>query len=433
MMRKFSGPQTSEKRRAVRKFVIAVALAVLAAAPALCLRLAGIHISPYLALPLFFLAILAAGFLLSWSAETAEEHVSPGVILAVLALITVLPEYAVDIYLSYRAGQNPGSPYVGFAAANMTGANRLLIGTAWPLIVLLFWWRAGRRAVPLQWHNATEVSFLALASAYSFFIVWKGRIDLFDTAVLMAIFAAYIWRLTRASKAEDDDDNDEVGPAAGLALLSTPVQWTIIAVLTVFAIAIIAAVTEPFVESLIGAGRSVGINEFLLIQWLAPLASEAPDIVIAILFALALRPTAALALLISDKINQWTLLVGMIPLAFSVGAGRLAALPLDARQHEEFFLTAAQSLFAIALLLRLRLSLPSALVLLGLFASQFGLDFAFRNNEPRAIAALTLFAWGYLLLAALMFVWNWKWLGRGLRAGLLGQRTLVCEEPDVTP
>ena len=40
------------------------------------------------------------------------------------------PEHAVDIYYTLKAGAEPGSDYVKFAAANMTGANRLLIGTA---------------------------------------------------------------------------------------------------------------------------------------------------------------------------------------------------------------------------------------------------------------------------------------------------------------
>lgn len=65
-----------------------------------------------------------------------------------------------------------------------------------------------------------------------------------------------------------------------------------------------------------------------------------------------------------DKINQWTLLVGALPLVYFLGAGAIEAMPLDARQHEEFFLTAAQSVFAVALLLSLRLSLMRALVLL---------------------------------------------------------------------
>ena len=96
----------------------------------------------------------------------------------------------------------------------------------------------------------------------------------------------------------------------------------------------------------------------------------------------------------------------MLPLALSVGAGVMSALPLDARQGEEFFLTAAQSLFGIALLMRLRLSLWSALALTGLFAVQVGLAFYYRNDEARTIATLTALAWVYLGLAALLFLIN---------------------------
>ena len=55
------------------------------------------------------------------------------------------------------------------------------------------------------------------------------------------------------------------------------------------------------------------------------------------------RPTASLGALVSDKINQWTLLVGMIPVVYAFGTGHLTGFPLDARQHEEFFLTAAHN------------------------------------------------------------------------------------------
>jgi drug/metabolite transporter superfamily protein YnfA len=59
---------------------------------------------------------------------------------------------------------------------------------------------------------------------------------------------------------------------------------------------------------------------------------------------MALRGKAgpALGLLLSAKLNQWTLLVGSLPLAYSFGAGHLAALPLDNRQAAEVLLTAAQ-------------------------------------------------------------------------------------------
>ncbi len=417
------------KTQGMRKFGLYVALAIAVALPGLAMRVTGSHLSPLLDTLLFGVAILGAGFLLSWGAEAAEEHVSQGLAIAGLALITVLPEYAIDIYYTFQAGQHPGSEYVRFAAANMTGANRLLIGLAWPLIVLLFWWRSGKRAIELSWANTPEVSFLALATLYSFVITLKGRIDLFDMAVLIGIFAAYLWRVAKLPREDDDDDEEEeVGPTAILAQLPKARQYAIMAALTIVAAIIILTVAEPFAESLVAMGGALGINKFLLIQWIGPLASEAPEIIICVLFTLSFKPTAALGALISDKINQWTLLVGLMPAVYSLGAGHLSALPLDARQHEEFFLTAAQSLFAVALLLRLRLSLQSALVLLGLFLTQLGLAFAFHNDEARSIAVLSALAWLYIALAVVLVVWNHVLLARYVGVGLLNRPEPAAEE-----
>ena len=111
-------------------------------------------------------------------------------------------------------------------------------------------------------------------------------------------------------------------------------------------------------------------------------------------------------MVISDKINQWTLLVGMLPIAMSIGAHSLSTMPLDARQHEEFFLTAAQSLFALALLLPLRLSLWSAVALVSLFVIQLALAFFYQATPEREIAVLTALAWVYLALAVILLVWH---------------------------
>jgi cation:H+ antiporter len=407
-----------------------VALALLLAAPAVILGASGARLGPLLDSALFGAGLLGAGFLLSWGAEAAEEQVSRGLALAGLALVTVLPEYAVDLYYTLQAGRLPGSEYAQYAAANMTGANRLLIGVAWPLIALIYWRRAGRGAVLLRPENRVEVAFLGLAGVYAFAIVLKGRIDLWDTAALGAIFAAYLVRLSRLPRGAggDDDDEEEVGPAAALAALPPRRQWAAIAALTVGAAAIILLVAAPFAEALVGAGAALGVSRFLLIQWVAPLAGEAPEIIITILFTLALRPTAALGALVSDKINQWTLLVGMIPLIYSLGAGGVGALPLDARQREEFFLTAAQTLFAVALLLTLRLDLRGAGALLGLFAAQLALGFVFRADEPAAITALTAMAWLYLALAAALCVTRRAALAGYITAGLLDRPPRAASE-----
>ena len=411
----------------MRKFFLYVALAIAATLPGFYLRLTSTQVAPLLEAAIFFVAILGAGFLLSWGAEAAEEHVSQGLVIGVLALVTVLPEYAVDLYYTYQAGLHPESAYAGFAAANMTGANRLLIGAGWPLIVFLYWWHSGKRAVSLSWDNAAEIAYLAQASLYSFVIVWKGRIGFVDFVVLVSIFAAYLWRLSKLPKADHDEaeeaenDNDEVGPAAALVTLPVRQQWLIMGVLTVVAVAVIVMAAEPFAESLLAVGRAHNVNQFLLVQWVAPFASEVPEVVLVVLFVLNNRPTAALGALVSDKINQWTLLVGMIPVVYALGAGHLTGFPLDARQHEEFFLTAAQSLFAVALLLRLRLSLGSATILFGMFIVQFAVAWVFEHDEAGSVRFLTDMAWLYIVLALILFLWNRAGLVQYVRVGLLAR------------
>lgn len=189
--------------------------------------------------------------------------------------------------------------------------------------------------------------------------------------------------------------------------------------LAVVAVAVIVMAAEPFAEALLAAGRAHGINQFLLVQWVAPFASEVPEVVLVVLFVLNNRPTAALGALVSDKINQWTLLVGMISVVHALGAGHLTGFPLDARQHEAFFLTAAQSLFAVALLLRLRRSVGSAVILFGMFSVQFALAWAFEHDEAGSVPLLTDMAWLYIVLALGLFCWNRAGLVQYIRVGLL--------------
>ncbi len=309
----------------------------------------------------------------------------------------------------------------------MTGANRLLIGLAWPLLVGLHWWRSRQRGITLQADNSVEIVFLAAASAYAFVIVLKNSIGIFDFIVLGALFGAYLWRVSRAEN-EDEEEDEEPGPGAVIATFSPARRWAVMGGMSVVAATVILLSAEPFAESLVASGRRLGIDEFLLIQWLAPLASEAPAVTIAILFVLDGRARAGLTTMISDKINQWTLLVGMLPIAMSIGAGKLMSLPLDARQHEEFFLTAAQSLFGLALLLQLRLSVWGAVALAVLFLTQLGLAFFYQATPAREIAVLTAMAWIYLGLAVLLLTRNFRRLP-ALVGAAWNKRPAVDEGP----
>ncbi|MEW6059638.1 MAG: sodium:proton exchanger [Actinomycetota bacterium] len=364
---------------------LSLALALAATAPGLVLRMSGIHVTEPVAALLFGLSIVGAAFLLSWAAEAAQLDVSAGLAIAVLAFIAVLPEYAVDMVFALKGGnavqaygaacRPPGSGVeasCSLALANMTGANRLLIGIGWSLVVFIAWYRLRRRGRPargirLERVHAVEVSFLALATAYCLFLPFKHSVTLVDAAVLVGIFVAYTIRISRAPAEEPH----LVGPARLLGGLTRPKRRLSVGGLFLFSAMVILLVAERFAEALVGTGRELGVSEFLLVQWLAPLASESPELLVAGLYAWRLNTNAGLGTLVSSKVNQWTLLVGTLPVVFAIGAGGLHGLPIDARQREELFLTAAQSFFAVAVLATLSISTREALMLFTLFWAQF--------------------------------------------------------------
>lgn len=300
-----------------RKLWIPVGLAAAVMVPALALRIAGWRPNPVLDMGVFGAAILAAGLLLSWGAEAAEKYLSQGLILAAVALVTVLPEYAVDIYYAFQAGRSPSEGYVAFAAANMTGANRLLIGLAWPAMVLLHWRKNRQRGIELAPVNAIEIVVLALSSAYAFVIILKNTISAWDSIVLVGLFGLYLWRVSKLPKAQDEEENEEPGPGAVIAKMSNTTRWTVMIGMTVIAAGVILAVAEPFAESMIDGGRALGIDQFLLIQWLAPIASEAPAVVIAALTAVALGYLILAAGLFAVN---WRAIAGLVSTAFSLTA-----------------------------------------------------------------------------------------------------------------
>src|SRR5207253_9858383 len=166
------------------------------------LRLTGVHLPHHWAAILSGVGIFAAAILLSWAAEAAQVDIPQSLALAFLALIAVLPEYAVDMYFAWQAGKDP--TYTQYATANMTGANRLLIGFGWAAVVVCYWLKTRRKAIELEPSHSMEISYLTLATAYSFVIPLKRSLSLIDTAVLLAIFGFYVVSASRAGMSEPE-------------------------------------------------------------------------------------------------------------------------------------------------------------------------------------------------------------------------------------
>lgn len=68
------------------------------------LGLPSLALPPALATVIYGIAIVGGAFILSWAAEAAQVDINAGLALALLALLAVLPEYAVDFVFTGQCG-----------------------------------------------------------------------------------------------------------------------------------------------------------------------------------------------------------------------------------------------------------------------------------------------------------------------------------------
>ncbi|MFQ3319039.1 MAG: cation:H+ antiporter [Natronomonas sp.] len=380
------------------------------------------------------LSVLGAAFLLAWGAETAEKDVPRAFAIAVLAVLAVAPEYAVDALYAFNAGQfaetQRGIEAGNLAVANMTGANRILIGLGWAGIALFTVFRRGSSADPsverregfladavtLDHDLSLDIVFLMLATLWAFLVPLNGGIDILDMLFLVGLYVAYIAIVLRG---DVETGEEHVGVPAYLQQF--PKAKRILTVVALFAYSgvMIFTAVEPFAHGLEELGTQIGIPSFFMIQWIAPLASESPELIVVLYLVNKARSTAGFNALISSKLNQWTLLIGTLVIVYSIGLGRYGALGFDLKQAGEIWLTAAQSLFAISVLVNFEISVREALVLLTLFVSQVFLEFVIIRDivalPLTSYELLLLFSGIYVVLALSLFISRREALGYLLR------------------
>ena len=319
-------------------------------------------------------AILLASVLIAWAAESSQYFIAQGFALAILAWMQTLPEFAVEAVLAWHR-------MLPYLLANLTGALRLLIGFGWPMIyvtaAIYHRRRYGKplRKIRLDENQAVQVVGLIVPQFYIAVIWWKGSLSVWDGIVLIAIYAAYLAILQRMppESSESIDELDRVPRT--IVLSSRPVRIAAIALLFVAGGALIYFVAEPFLGSLFAIASAVGLPSFVFIQWVAPFVSEFPEMVSTFYWARTVdRAPMALMNIVSSNINQWTMLTAMLPILYSISAGGLDAIPLDAQQRLELLMTLGQSTVGMFFLLNMELAWWEALVLFVLFILQFSLS-----------------------------------------------------------
>ncbi|HMA45155.1 MAG TPA: hypothetical protein VKO86_14125, partial [Gemmatimonadales bacterium] len=240
-----------------------------------------------------FPSILFSAFLVAWGAEAAQFLMSQGLALAILAWLQTLPEFAVEAVIAWDAGRDPERAHL--AIANLTGAIRLLLGLGWPMIYFVAAFSGRKRGrgrfpvITLDREHAVEVVGLVPPLLYFVIILLKRSFGWIDAVVLIALYLAYLWVLLK----HPPQEAERIGEAPRVA------QWAYrqrgwrqkAAIFGLFAAggALLYVTAHPFLESMLAVAGTLGVSQFVLVQWVAPFLSEFPEKVSA--FAWARRVT----------------------------------------------------------------------------------------------------------------------------------------------
>jgi cation:H+ antiporter len=332
--------------------------------PGLLVRLTGGVPAYPIQLVAYGVAVVAAAFLLAWACEAAQVEYANGVVVAAVAFVAILPEFIVELHFAFTGRAE-------FVTANLTGASRLLVGfcVAMPaaLALLPVRWRLPRlRNIDLDPAQRLDLVVLGIAAIWALRGVFQGQLTLLDSAVLVSLYVLFLHRANNAG----GEVSEPMGVAASLAGLPRVRRRRWVGGLLLFAAFTILVTAVPFGDAVLGTGAMVGISPYLLLQWIVPVATEMPELVVAVVLLTHGRARQSMAVLLAAAVSQYTLALGTLPLAYAVGAGT-GPLPLQSRERVELLLTTGVALYAVAALVTLRLSRGDASLMLFLFTAQF--------------------------------------------------------------
>jgi len=322
-----------------------------------------------------FPSILIAALAIAWGAESAQFLISQGFVLAIISWLQTSPEFVVEGLIAWK--QN-----ITLMTANFTGATRLLIGFGMPTVYLtayLFNLRSHKKhgrarhlkSITLKPENSVPVMGLLLPIVYALWIVLKASLHLGDAAVLIVIYAAYLF-IIRKIPPQEVESLEEMEPVPRF-ILTRPKKIRNLLILSCFLSGgvVIFFVAEPFLESMLALAVVLGLSDYFFVQWVAPFLSEFPEFISASYWARTVKK-APMALMntVSSAIAELTLLVALIPIVYSFSRGEPSIIPFDHLHQIEILLTALQALLGFVLLANMEFRWYEALGLFGLWLFQ---------------------------------------------------------------
>ncbi len=343
-----------------------------------------------------FPLIVILAFIIAWAAESAQFFLSQGLALALLAWFQTAPEFMVEADLAWKQ-------QVHLLLANFTGSLRLLTGVGLPLVFFVSYLYNRKHkngsAIIINETHSIEVVFFLLGTIYLFFIYLKGSLNMYDGLFMISVYAIYLMLLFRLPSS-DKEEHIEYVPRKVISM--KPVQRTVTIVMLFLAGGIgLILVVGPFIGSMKGIAVTLGVSNFIFIQWVAPFLSEFPEKLSAFYWAKK-KTGAAMGLmnLTSSTINQLTILPALLPFIYAVSIGHISPIHFDTYQKMEMLLTFAQCITVALLLIDMRFTLYEASLVFVMWLIQF--------IFPDLRGIVTGIFLGWALLESVMIVAGFK-------------------------
>ena len=343
-----------------------------------------------------FPSVIGLAMVIAWAAEVSQYFISQGMALAILAWLQTLPEFMVEAVIAWHQD-------VSLMTANFTGSLRLLVGLGWPLIYVVAAISNRRRGngplreIKLDENHCIEVMGLFFPILYFFRIYFKATITLVDSGILIFFYVAYIAILSRMPPEEEPEPSEQPYIPRKILGFSPRLRMaTIVSMFTGGAVGLYM-VADSFLSSMLGVATAMGVSYFIFVQWVAPFLSEFPEKVSAVYWARRDKMSSmAVMNMVSSNINQWTMLVAMIPIVYSVSKGQPSFIPLDESHRMEILLTIAQSTLGFLLLCDMRFRWYEAIVMFGSWLAQF--------LVPHLREEVTIFYFGWVVVHLIMVI-----------------------------
>ena len=323
-----------------------------------------------------FPAIVLAAMLIAWAAECGQFFISQGLALALLAWIQTLPEFAVEAVIALEAAKDPSK--VHLITANYTGSLRLFVGLGWPMVYFVSLFFGKKKGSMFSWaielENEHSIAIMSLLPALLYFlaIYYKGTLNIFDGIVLGGIYFVYLYLVSRVPPHDKEEIGDLGMVPKRVMRLKPPADIVWIAGFFIAGAVILYFGAHPFLNSMLAIAAFFGVSQFVFVQWVAPFLSEFPEKLSAFYWARKVtKAPMALANFVSSSINQWTILVAIIPFIYSFGMGKVTHVVFDEHQRLEILLTIIQSYLGFLFLASMDFRFFEALALFILWLAQF--------------------------------------------------------------